>query len=120
MGMVAAPVRLGISAAAAPADVDSLDVDVDFHDRKAKGSLHRIADRVRKVVGHLRDSGTVLDDDVKGDGDPVLADLDLDTPVQFVAVQPFGQTVSQTAGGHGDNAVTARRRMPSNGGDDMA
>jgi hypothetical protein len=40
--------------------------------------------------------------------------------VQFVAVQPFGQTVSQTAGGHGDHAVTARRRMPSNGGDDMA
>jgi hypothetical protein len=81
MGMVAAPVRLAISAAAAPADVDSLDVDVDFHDRKAKGALYRIPDCVRKVVGHLRDPGTILDDDVKGDGDPILADLNLDAPV---------------------------------------
>jgi hypothetical protein len=35
-------------------------------------------------------------------------------------VQPLGQTVSQTAGRHGDHAVTARGRMPSDGGDDMA
>jgi hypothetical protein len=53
MGMVAAPVRLGISAAATPADVDPLDVDVDFHNRESEGALHRIPDGVREIVGNL-------------------------------------------------------------------
>src|SRR6202171_1821683 len=39
MGMVAAPVRLWISAAAAPTDVDPLNVDVDFHHREPQGDL---------------------------------------------------------------------------------
>src|ERR1700716_2740088 len=84
MGMVAAPVRLGISAAATPADVDTLDVDVDFHDRESEGPLDRVTDRVREIVGNLRDPRAVLDDDVKRDGDPILAHLDLDAPMQFV------------------------------------
>src|SRR3979411_896157 len=64
MGMVAAPVRPGMSAAATPADVDTLDVDVDFHDRESEGALDRIADGGREVVGKLREHGAVLLDDV--------------------------------------------------------
>src|SRR5205807_3688459 len=97
MGMVAAPVRLGISAAATPADVDPLDVDVDFHDRESEGPLDRIPDRVREVVGHLRDPGAVLDNDIEGDGDPVLAHFHFDAPMQLVAMQPLGQAVAQAA-----------------------
>jgi hypothetical protein len=94
MGMIAAPVRLGMSAAAAPADVDTLDVDVDLDDWKAEGSLDRITDRGREIVGDLRDPGAVLDDDEERDGDPVLADVDLDAPMEFVAVQSLGQAVA--------------------------
>src|SRR2546429_9059986 len=94
MGMVAAPVRLGMSAAAAPADVDTLDVDVDFHDREAEGPLDRIPHRVREIVGDLGHPRAVLDDDVERDGDPILADFHLDAPMQLVAVQPFGQAVA--------------------------
>src|ERR1700732_1085081 len=97
MGIVAAPVRLGISAAATPADVDTLDVDVDFHDREAQGPLDRISDGIREIVRNLRNPGAVFDDDVQRDGDPILAYLDLDAPVQFVAVQALGQTVPQAA-----------------------
>src|SRR5438067_12032949 len=77
MGMVAAPVRLGISAAATPADVDPLDVDVDFHDRETEATLDRIADRIREVVRDLRDPCAGLDGDVERDGHPLLADSDL-------------------------------------------
>src|SRR5881227_1381949 len=73
IGMVAAPVRLGISAAATPADVDPL--DVDFHDRETEGTLDRIADGVREVIRDLRDPGAVLDDDVERNGHPILAHL---------------------------------------------
>src|SRR6202011_3138980 len=119
MGMVAAPVRLGISAAATPADMDTLDVDVDFHDRESEGALDRIPDGVPEVVGHLRDPRAVLHDDVQRNAEPTLTHLDLDAPMQFVAVQALGQAISQAAGSHGDNAVAARRRMPGNGGDPM-
>jgi len=94
MGMVAAPVRLGMSAAATPTDVDTLDVDVDFHDREAERPLHRIADRVREIVGDLRDPGAVLDDDVEGDRDPVVADFDLDATMEFVAVQALREAIA--------------------------
>jgi len=120
MGMVAAPVSLWISAAATPADVDTLDVDVDFHDWEAQGPLDRISDGVREVVSNFRDPGAVFDDDVKRDGDSIVTHLDLDATVQFVAVQALGQSVSQAAGSHCHDAVAARRRMTGNGGHDMA
>src|SRR5439155_15042240 len=107
MGMVAAPVRLGISAAATPADVDPLDVDVDFHDRETEGTLDRIADRVREVVRDLRDPGAVLDDDVERNGHPILAHLDLDAALDFVAMQTLRQSLSQAAVSHGDHAYAA-------------
>src|SRR5712664_1788213 len=72
IGMVAAPVRLWISAAAAPADMDSLDVDVDFHHREAEGALDGVAHRVAEVVCDFRDPRAVLHDHVERDGDPVL------------------------------------------------
>src|SRR5256885_7818933 len=108
MGMVAVPVRLGISAAATPADVDPLDVDVDFHDRETDGTLDRIADRIREVVRDLRDPCAVLDDDVERDGHPILAHFDLDAPMQFVAMQALRPTVAQATGPHADHAPTAR------------
>src|SRR6202171_5966041 len=48
IGTVAAPVRLWMSAAAAPADVDALDIDVDFHHRQAEGAAHGGAPRVHE------------------------------------------------------------------------
>src|SRR5947209_1195682 len=101
IGTVAAPVRLWISAAAAPADVDPLDVDVDLHHRQAEGAFDGVANRVAEVVRDLRDPSAVLHDHVKGDRDPVLADLDLDAPMDLVAVKPFRQAVPQAASGHG-------------------
>src|SRR5256885_1558385 len=88
MGMVAVPVRLGISAAATPADVDPLDVDVDFHDGETEGTLDRIPNRVREVVGDLRDACAVLDDDVERDRHPVLAHFDLDTTLRDLRKGP--------------------------------
>src|ERR1700716_991631 len=105
IGMVAAPVSFWISAAAAPADVDSLDVDVDFHHREAKGAFHGIAHRIAEVVGDFRDARAVLDDHVERDGDPVLADLDLDAPMDLVAVEPLRQAVPQATSSHGDHAI---------------
>src|SRR5882762_9478062 len=120
IGMVAAPVRLWISAAAAPADVDSLDVDVDFHHREPEGAFDGVAHRIAEVVRDLRHPGAVLDDHIEGNGDPVLADLDLDAPVDLVAVKPLRQAVPQPTGGHGDHAIATGRGMTGDGGDHMA
>jgi len=68
-------------------------------------------------VGHLRDAGAVLDDDIQRDGDPILAHLDLDASMEFVTVQPLGQAVAQPAGGHPDYAIAAGGRVAGYGGD---
>src|SRR4029077_8511171 len=116
----AAPVRPWMSAAAAPADVDSLDVDVDLHHRETEGAFDRVAHRIAEVVRDLRDARAVLHDHVEGDGDAVLADLDLNAPMDLIAVEPLRQAVAQPAGSHGDHAITAGRGVTGDGGDHMA
>src|SRR5438034_2008909 len=117
MGMVGAPVRVVVSAAA---DVDALDVDVDLDHGQTQGALHRIADGVREVVCDFRDPRAVLDDDIERDGDAVLPDFDLDATMQLVAVQPLGEAVAQPAGGHRDHAIASGGRVAGDGGDDVA
>src|SRR4030081_356149 len=120
MGMVAAPVRLWMSVAAAPADVDPPDVDVDFPPREPEGALDRVAHRIAEIVGDFRNPRAVLHDHVEPDGDAILADLDLDPPMDLVAVKPLGQAIAQAARRHGDDTITAGRGMPGDGGNHMA
>jgi hypothetical protein len=95
--MVEVPVRTGVLPAAvslAPTDVDALDVDVDLHHGQAKRALDRVANSIGKVVGDFRHASAVLDDDVEGDGDAVVPDLDLDAAMQVIPMEPFGEAVA--------------------------
>src|SRR5436309_12566692 len=116
MGMVGAPVRVLVSAAAAAAttDVDALDVDVDLDHGQSQGALDRIPDGIRKDVCDFGHPRPVLDDDIEGDGDSVLPDLDLEAAVQLVAVQALGEPVAQPAGGHPHDAVASGGSVAGN------
>src|SRR5487761_140977 len=110
---------VSVAARSAPAivllEVDALDVDVHGDDVDAEGLLDLVLDSAHQVVGHLADSGPVLGDDVQLDDQPAVPDLDLDTAVDGLSIEPLSDAVAQPASRHPDHSVALVGRVADDG-----